>query len=59
MGLAEITVVHHALQDWGLICLKMIEYWTKSIVQSLLGIIGDLALFLINSVTVRGFTIKA
>ena len=37
---------------------KMVEYWTKSIVQRLLEIIGDLALFLINSVTVRGFTNK-
>ena len=36
-----ITVAHHALQDWGLICFKMVEYWAKSIVQSLLGIIGD------------------
>ena len=53
------TVVHHALQDWGLICFTIAEYWAKSIVQSLLGIIGDLAFFLINSVTVRGFTIKA
>ena len=42
------TVVHHVLQDWGLICFKMIEYWSKCIVQRLLGIIGDLALFLIN-----------
>ena len=53
------TVVHRALQDWALICFTIAEYWAKSIVQSLLGIIGDLALFLINSVSVRGFTIQA
>ena len=57
--LSKFTVVHHALQDWALTCLKMVEYWAKSIMQSLLGFIEDLALFLINSVTVRGFRIKS
>ena len=53
------TVVHHALQDWGLICFTIAEYWTKSIVQSLLGIIGDLTFFLINSARCFGNLIKA
>ena len=53
------TVVHHALQDWGLICFTIAEYWAKSIMQSLLGIIGDLAFFLINSARCFRNLIKA
>ena len=48
------TEVHHA---GGL--FVFVEYWTKFVVQRLLEIIGDLALFLINVVTVSGFTIEA
>ena len=52
------TVVHHALQDWGLVCSTLVQDWAKCVVHKLLEIIGDLALFLINSVTVSGFMIK-
>ena len=55
---SPFTVVHHALQDWGLICLTFVDYWAKSIMQSLLGIIGDLAFFLINSARCFGNLIK-
>ena len=58
-AIGSYTVVHHALQDWGLICFTIAEYWAKSIVQSLLGIIGDLTFFLINSARCFGNLIEA